>query len=122
GLLTESMRSLEKEIGALQEKLRQDEARAATEGGIYSAIELQIYGNYSAGLLHQIDQKRSAMTALNKEIRQQREELVKAMREVKTLEQLRQRLKEKCRLANELADQKVRDEISLRKFTESWKG
>jgi len=121
GLLNERMHDLEKEIGDLQEELRQDDARVATEGGIYSAIELQLRGNYARDLLRQMDRKRTAMVALNKEIAQQREELVEAMREVKILEQLRQRLKEKFRLVEDLADQKAIDEIALRKFTEPGK-
>ena len=121
GLLNERMHDLEKEIGDLQEELRQDDARVATEGGIYSAIELQLRGNYARDLLRQMDRKRTAMVALNKEIAQQREELVETMREVKILEQLRQRLKEKFRLVEDLADQKAIDEIALRKFTEPGK-
>ena len=121
GLLTERMRRLEKEVHHLQEELRRDESRARTEG-IYSAIELQLRGNYAKDLLHQIDQQRSAIAALNKDVTRKREELVEAMREVKVLEQLRQRIKEKFRLAADLADQKVWDEISLRKFIEPAKG
>jgi len=121
-LLNERMGELEKDIQDLQDELYQGEAGGVTQAGaIYSAIELRLRGNYATNLLYRIDQKRAAMAVLNREIAQQREELVEAMREVKILEQLRQRLKEKFHLADDLADQKIRDEISLRKFTEPGK-
>jgi flagellar export protein FliJ len=118
-LLNERMRELEKEICDLQEEVRQAEARVAMkEGAIYLAIELQLQGNHAGDLLRRINQKRAAIATLNTEIAQQREELVEAMRGVKILEQLRQRLKEKFRLAVDLADQKISDEMGLQKFTE----
>jgi flagellar protein FliJ len=121
-LLNERMGELEKDIQDLQDELYHSEAGSVTQAGaIYSAIELRLRGNYATNLLYRIDQKRAAMAVLNREIAQQREELVEAMREVKILEQLRQRLKEKFHLADDLADQKIRDEISLRKFTEPGK-
>ena len=117
GLLNERLRMLEKEVYDIQEELRRDEARAHKEG-IYSAIELQLRGNYARDLVQKIDQKRNAIAALNKDVTRKREELMEAMRELKILEQLRQRLKEKFRLLEDLADQKAIDEIALRKFTE----
>ena len=122
-LLNETQRKLEGELHDLDHELGQAEAMMiGEEGAICSAIELRLRGDYAHLLVRRIDEKRTALAALDKELAEKREDLVEAMRGVKILEQLRRRLEEKFWNQLNIADQKFRDEIGLRKFTEPEKG
>jgi flagellar FliJ protein len=122
-LLNETQRKLEGELHDLEHHLIQAEAATVgEEGTIYSALELQLRGDYARLLVRRIDEKRHALAALDKEVAEKREDLVETMRRVKMLEQLRRRLDKKFRNELNVAEQKFRDEIGLRKFTEPEKG
>jgi flagellar export protein FliJ len=118
-LLNETRRKLEGELYDLEHQLVQAEAATVgEEGGIYSALDLQLRGDYARLLVRRVDKKRAALAAVDKELAGKREELVEMMRGVKMLEQLRRRLEEKFRNELNIADQKFRDETGLRKFAE----
>jgi flagellar export protein FliJ len=122
-LLNEERRVLEEQIHSLeQELLRAEASTAPEEGMICSAMELRLRADYARVLARRIPGKRDSLGVLDQKLAAKRDELVEAMRSVKILEQLRKRLEEKFRHDLDLADQKVRDEIGLRKFIGPGKG
>jgi len=122
-LLNEERYVLEEEIHRLEQELLQTEASTAVEEGtICTAMELRFRGDYARVLAQRIPDKRNSLAVLDKKLAAKRDELVEAMRSVKILEQLRRRLEEKFRHDLDLADQKLRDEIGLRKFIGPDKG
>ena len=122
-LLNEERYVLEEEIHRLEQELLQTEASTAVEEGtICTAMELRFRGDYARVLAQRIPDKRNSLAVLDQKLAAKRDELVEAMRSVKMLEQLRRRLEEKFRHDLDLADQKLRDEIGLRKFIGPDKG
>jgi flagellar FliJ protein len=122
-LLNEARRSLEEEIEHSERELLQAEASTVGEEGvIYSAIEFRLRGDYVRVLTRRVYEKRDALNGLDKKLAEKRQELVEAMRAVKILEQLRRRLEEKFHHERDIAEQKFRDEIGLRKFIDPDKG
>jgi flagellar export protein FliJ len=122
-LLNEERHVLEEEIHRLEQELLQTEASTAVvEGTICDAMELRFRGDYARVLARRIPDKRNSLAVLDQKLAAKRDELVEAMRSVKILEQLRRRLEEKFRHDLNIADQKLRDEIGLRKFIGPDKG
>jgi len=116
-LLNETRRALEQEINGLEQESRRAEASmVAEEGTICSAMELRLRGDYARVLVRRIRERRDSLDAFDRKLVVKRDELVESMRAVKILEQLRARLEEKFRHELDIADQKFRDEIGLRKF------
>jgi len=115
--LNEARRSLEEEIQHIERELLQAEASTVGEEGVvYSAIEFRLRGDYVRVLTRRVYEKHDALIGLDKKLGEKRQELVEAMRAVKILEQLRRRLEDKFHHELDIADQKFRDEIGLRKF------
>ena len=122
-LLNEARRSLEENIHDLEQELRRaEDATVGEEGAIYSAIELRFRGDYACALERRIREKRDSIVTLDGKLAEKREALVEAMRRVKVLERLRLRREEKFRHELNAADQKFRDEVSLRRFIDPDKG
>jgi flagellar export protein FliJ len=122
-LLNGARRKLEDEILNLNDELLQADASTVVEEGfICSVLDLRLRGDYARVVARRIHEKRDALSELDKKLAAKREELVEAMRAVKILEQLRQRLEEKFRRDREIAEQKFTDEIGLRKFIDPNKG
>ena len=116
-LLTEERRALEEEIHRLErEQLQAEAATAIEEGAICTVMELRLRGDYALALARRIPNRRNALAVLDQRLATKRDELVEAMRSVKILEYLRKRLEEKVRYELDMADQRLRDEIGLRKF------
>jgi len=122
-LLNDERRVLEEEIHRLEQELLQAEASTAiAEGTICSAMELRFRGDYARVLARRIPDRRKSLAVLDGKLAAKREELVEALRSVKILEQLRKRLEEKFRRDLDMSDQKLRDEIGLRKFADPDRG
>lgn len=115
--LNEIQRRIEIEIQALEEELR-DASRVlgGGEGQFFSALELRLLGEHLHGVANRIRQKSAALKNLDQQLIAKRAELIEAMRDVRSLEQLRDRQQEKFRRGEDLMDQKYTDEVAQRKF------
>ena len=120
--LTATHQQMEEQILALeQEALDIETAMARQQGQLFSATELRLQADYTGSLERRIRIQRVALTKLNEKIVAKREELVEAMRSVKTLEQLGKRLEQKFRQKENIEQQKLSDQIAQRKFTDPHK-
>jgi flagellar export protein FliJ len=116
-VLTQARHTLEAEIAALEQELRNmDDALGAGVGEILSVIDLQLANQYSQRIDQRIKAKTAALTKLDAAIAGKRGELVEAQRGVKSLERLRDRQTEKFRREQDGAEQKFTDEVAQRKF------
>jgi flagellar export protein FliJ len=111
--------AVEREIQALNRRFA-DAAEALTgkEGQILAPLQLRLYGDYSRQLAYMIKDRESLLKQCDENIALKRRELIDAMRAVKALEQLRSRLEEKFRRAQNIEEQKLTDEMSQRKFAD----
>lgn len=118
GLLFDRRRRQETEIEALEEeRQRAERATLDDQEAIYTAIELQRRGEYAETLARRILVKRAELGPTDQAIAAKREELAGALRDVKTLEQLRDRWAEQFRIEQNAVEQRAADETGQRKFT-----
>lgn len=118
GLLFDRRRRQETEIEALEEeRQRAERATLDDQEAIYTAIELQRRGEYAETLARRILVKRAELSPTDQAIAAKREELAGALRDVKTLEQLRDRWAEQFRIEQNAVEQRAADETGQRKFT-----
>lgn len=110
---------VEREIQSLHGQLA-DAAEALTgeQGQILAPLQLRLYGDYTRQLVRRIKNRETALKQRDEDILLKRQELIEAMRAVKALEQLRSRLQEKFRRAQNIEEQKFADEMSQRKFAD----
>jgi flagellar export protein FliJ len=121
--LNATRQQMEEAIRALeQEALDVETALARRQTQLFSAAELRLHADYVRSLERRICNRRIALAKFDEKIVAKREELVEAMRSVKTLEQLRKRLEEKFRQEEDIEQQKFGDEIAQRKFSDPYKG
>ena len=107
----------ESEIAALSAEFdRLDADLSAQTGLIVSPIELQLRDEYAQSLIGSIERKQRALAALGEQAARKQQELTEAMRDVKSLEILRQRLADKFRREQNIAEQKFLDELGQRRF------
>jgi flagellar export protein FliJ len=107
----------EQEIADLErEWLRAESVDAAADGEILAPMDLQRHASYIQTLARRTEIKRAELGPIDSAIAAKREELVEALRSVKTLEQLRQRWAEKFRREQNAQEQKQADEVGQRKF------
>ena len=85
---------------------------------VWPAEEIRLRADYVASLLLLLKDKRASLRELENQLVNKREEVVESMRAVKALEQLRTGLAEKFWHDLQVTEQKVNDEIGLRKFIE----
>jgi len=116
--LHETRRQMVAEIDALESELAEGSTFAA-EGQIFTAIELRLHAEHGESLLKRINAKRITLAQFNDMIADKREEVVEAMRAVKSLEQLRQRHQERYWRGQHAAEQSFSDEIAQRNFAQS---
>ena len=109
---------LEEEIANLTARRESSAAAFTPPGGLIIApVELQLLDEYAQLLDKQIERKQAALASLHERLAEKQQELTEAAREVKSLEILRQRLADKFRHAQNVAEQKFLDELGQRKFT-----
>jgi flagellar export protein FliJ len=89
---------------------------SAQAGQIISPAELKWSADYAQSLARRIEQAEQSLAKLRDRVAQQQQELIEAMRDVKSLEILRRRLEEKFRHEQDVAEQKFLDELGQRKF------
>jgi flagellar protein FliJ len=117
--LNATRQQMEEQIRALeQEALNVETSMARQQGQLFLATELRIQADYADSLERRIRNQRVVLAKFDEKIVAKREELVEAMRSVKTLEQLRKRRAEKFRQEEDIEQQKFGDEIAQRKFTD----
>jgi flagellar FliJ protein len=117
--LNAARQQMEEQIRALeQEALNVETAMARQQGQLFLATELRLQADYADSLERRIRNQRVVLAKFDEKIVAKREELVEAMRSVKTLEQLRKRRAEKFRQEEAIEQQKFGDEIAQRKFTD----
>jgi flagellar export protein FliJ len=117
--LLETRQRMEEAIRALErEWLGAEEALARGEGEIVPAVDLRLYADYARRTAARLKERRAALTKFSVTIAEKRRELLEAVREVKTLEQLRARMAEKHRQGENRAEQQFGDEIGQRKFAD----
>jgi flagellar export protein FliJ len=118
GLLFDAQRRKQEEIAKLErEQLRIESADAAGGEEIVAPADLRLYAEYLQTVARRLKIQRVEVAQLDGEIAAKREELVDALRDVKTLEQLRQRWAEKFRREQNALEQKQNDAASQRKFS-----
>ena len=107
----------EAEIAALSAEFdRLDADLSALTGLAVSPIDLKLRDEYAQLLIAGIERKQRDLAALGEQAARKQQELIEAMRGVKSLEILRHRLAEKFRREQNVAEQKFLDEIGQRKF------
>ena len=117
GLLLDRRLRNQQETAVLEgEQLRAESTDAAADGAILAPMDLQRHADYIETLVRRIGSKRAELGQIDSAIAAKREELVEALRGVKTLEQLRQRGAEKFRREQDAQEQKQADEVGQRKF------
>lgn len=117
--LIAAQRRMEDEIHTLEhELLRAGEALVGREGQVVAGRELRLHGDYAHRVAQRIREKRAALEKFQEELAAKRLEVVEAMRAVKVLEQLRERLEVKFRREQNIEEQKFTDEIGQRKFAD----
>ena len=117
--LNATRQQMEEQIRALeQEALNVETAMARQQGQLFLATELRLQADYAGSLERRIRNQRVVLAKFDEKIVAKREELVEAMRSVKTLEQLRKRRAEKFRQEEDIEQQKFDDEIAQRKYTD----
>jgi flagellar export protein FliJ len=115
--LIAARRLIEEEIHRLNEQLVcAAEAVTGKEGQIFTALQLRLYGDHAHWVAQRIRDREGAMRKCEENLALKRQELIDAMRAVKALEQLCNRLEEKFRRDQNIEEQKFADEISQRKF------
>ena len=118
GVLFDAQRRKQEEIAKLErEQLRVESADVACGKEIVAPADLRVYAEYLQTLARRLEIQRIEVAQLDGEIAAKREELVDALRNVKTLEQLRQRWAEKFRREQNSLEQKQNDEASQRRFS-----
>lgn len=116
--LNEAKRKIEEGIRLLERELRQtEEAVTGKEGQICSVSEFRLLADHASRLSKRIREKHSLLKACEQELVEKRAEVVEALRAVKTLQQLRNRLEEKFHREQEIMEQKLADEIGQREFS-----
>jgi len=85
------------------------------EGKVLPIAELRLGADFSQRLLERIRERRAALAAVEQRAAAKREELLQADREVKSLEQLRGKLKERHRVEEDREEQKLIDEMGQRR-------
>ena len=83
---------------------------------LLSPADLQFQDQYSQQLLRLIEERRVALNTLESKRAAKMAELIAAVRDVKSLEKLRERLEAKFCREQALHEQKFTDEIGQRKF------
>jgi flagellar export protein FliJ len=83
-------------------------------GKVVSLTEIQLATDFSQAVAARIRERRHLLAALESRLVAKRAELLQANRDVKTLEQLRERRRERHRLEEERTEQKLTDEIGQR--------
>jgi flagellar export protein FliJ len=107
----------EREIAALVSELDRLGTDLDGQTGLtISPIELKLRDEYAQLLIARIERKERDLKALAQQATCKQQELTEAMREVKSLEILRQRLAEQFRREQTAAEQKFLDEIGQRRF------
>jgi flagellar export protein FliJ len=118
GLLFDARAQKAQEIAEIeQEQLRAESIDTAVDGAILTAVTLARQAAYIDTLGRRAQLKRGELGPIDSAIASKREELVEALRSVKSLEQLRQRWAEKFRREQNAQEQKQADEVGRRKFT-----
>src|SRR5215208_1627396 len=113
GLLFDARLRKEQEIADIErERLRVECIDVAADGEILAPVDLQQQANYLQTLARRSEIKRAELGPINSAIAAKRDELVEALRSVKTLVQLRQRWAEKFRREQNAQEQKQTDEIA----------
>jgi flagellar export protein FliJ len=115
--LYDQRRSMLAEIDALERELVAG-ASAASEGQIFTVMELWLRAEHSQSVAKQIRTKRDALVVFDAKLADKRTELMNAMRAVKSLQQLRVRHEERYWREQNNAEQRFADEIGQRKFTQ----
>ena len=107
----------ETEIAALSADFDRLDADLGGQVGLtISPIDLKLRDEYAQSLIAGIERKQRDLAALGEQAARKQQELTEAMRDVKSLEILRQRLAEKFRREQNVAEQKFLDELGQRRF------
>ena len=108
--------NLTSEIRKLEQMLDlQGEDVGEPEGEFLSAANIMAQGEFSLWLVRSINQKRELLAATMTKLEEKRDDVVRANREVKTLEQLRRLKWEEHRLEEYRAEEKFLDEVGQRR-------
>ena len=117
GVLNQARAAVEAEIAALEGQLRElDDSLGARAGELLSIMDLRLASESSQSIDRRIKEKRAALTQFDRAIAAKKGELVEALREVMSLERLRDRQAEQFRRQQDGAEQKFTDEVAQRKF------
>lgn len=104
------------EIDALEKEF--SAGATITPGQIFTALDLRLLAEYDQSLTTRINAKRAALERFDETIAEKRAVLVEAMHAVKSLEQLRERHKERYWRAQNVTQQRFNDELAQRKYVQ----
>jgi flagellar FliJ protein len=92
------------------------------EGRLLSIAELKLAADFSHAVAARIRERRGVLAVIEKKAAAKREELLEANRDVKSLEQLREKRFERHRVEEARTEQKLIDEVGQRKYATGEKG
>jgi flagellar export protein FliJ len=104
------------QVDALEKELLRGLSDPA--GQILAAVELRLRAEHEQSVVKQIKAKKLILKRLESELGAMRAELVEAMRAVKSLEQLRERQRQRFTREQDLAQQRFTDELGQRQFVQ----
>jgi flagellar FliJ protein len=104
------------DIDRLERSLDRQRTEMDTQQGKFvSLAEMKLAADFSHKVTDRIRERRSVLTILEQKSAAKRDELLEANRDVKSLEQLRERRQERHRLEEARDEQKLTDEVGQRK-------
>lgn len=105
------------EIDRLERSLdRQRMEMDGQRGKFVSVAELRLAADFVQKVTDRIRERRGVLAIVEEKAAVKREELLEANRDVKSLEQLRERRRERHRVEEAREEQKLTDEVGQRKF------
>ncbi|HTM08446.1 MAG TPA: flagellar export protein FliJ [Verrucomicrobiae bacterium] len=117
--IEQAKEAIRSEIERLEERLGRIRGDIEVQSGqVVSLAELQLGADFAQAVAARIRERRRTLSALEGRAVAKRTELLQANRDVKTLEQLRERRRERHRLEEARAEQKLIDEVGQRRMIE----
>ncbi len=121
--LEQAKENLLSEIERLERSLaRQREEMDGQRGKFVAVAEMRLAADFVQRVTDRIRERRSVLAIVEQRAAEKRAELLEANRDVKSLEQLRERRRERHRVEEAREEQKLTDEVGQRKVFSGGKG
>jgi flagellar FliJ protein len=114
--LDQAKQHIVSEIDRLEQSLvRQRTEMDKQRGKFVAVVEMRIAADFAQKVTDRIRERRGVLAIVEQKAAAKREELLEANRDVKSLEQLRERRRERHRIEEAREEQKLTDEVGQRK-------